>query len=90
MTSSRSFCCCFDFFSAVQHFYLIFYLAECEANHSLKDLVSPIFLIPYLPLTHQLDHQWKSCFVLAPFNMALFTCSSLFYIKRPEREQGLR
>lgn len=55
-------------------------LAECEANRSLKDLVATISLIPCFHLTDQLDHHQESCFV----STALFTLSSLFYIKRPE------
>lgn len=75
-----------DFFREFFQQYSIFTwlnLAECKTNRSLKDLVSSIFLIPYFPLTDQLDHQWKSCFVLALFITALFnTLLRSFTLKR--------
>lgn len=80
MTSSRSF--------NQQHSILTrLNPAECEAIYSLKDLVSIIFLIPYFPLTDDLDHQWKSCFVWLPLNKAPLTLFFLFYIKGQSEEQ---
>lgn len=51
-----------------------------------SDLLSTIPLIPYFPLTVDLHHQWKNCFVLLPLNKAPFTLFFLFYIKSEEQD----
>lgn len=49
------------------------------------NLLSTISLSPYFPLTDDLHHQWKSCFVSLPLNKAPFTLFFLFYIKSEEQ-----
>lgn len=74
-----------DFF---QEFY-----PTTQHSHPIKpcrmwsNLLSIIFLIPYFPLTDDLDHQWKSCFVWLPLNKAPLTLFFLFYIKGQSEEQ---